>query len=108
MSEAITRSFLRGFDKALALWLLDQEPRCCYGLITELRKVTGKRTRTALMYSFLRNLESNGYLAGRLINDGRRIRTYCLTSKGKRLLSRVRELFQTSLGDMLMDISGLR
>jgi len=108
MSETIIRSFLRGFDKALMLWLLDKGPRSGYNLIVELQRLTGERISPTLIYAFLRDLERNGYLTGRLIKNGRKIKEYWLTNKGRRLLEKIGELFLTSLSDMLMDISALR
>jgi len=107
MSETITRSFIRGVDKALILWLLDQGPRSGYTLIVELQKLTGERVGPTLMYAFLGELESNGYLAGRLIKKGRRIKEYWLTDRGRDLFKKIRELLQTSLSDMLVDILAL-
>jgi DNA-binding PadR family transcriptional regulator len=107
MSETIIHSFIRGVDKALVLWLLDQGPRSGYNLIVELQRLTGERIGPTLMYTFLSDLESNGYLTGRLIKNGRKIKEYWLTNKGRGLLEKIRELFQTSLSDMLMDVFAL-
>jgi DNA-binding PadR family transcriptional regulator len=108
MSDNIIRSFLRGFDKALVICLLEHGPRSGYSLMVELRNLTGGRIGPALIYEFLRDLENNGYLTGRVIKKGRRIREYWLTNKGRGLLRKIRELFRTSLYDMLMEISESR
>lgn len=96
---------MRGFDRLLVLWLLLAKPRSGYGLIKEVKNLTGQRLKPGLVYPFLRALERGGYIAGSWVTRGRRpVKYYSITEKGKRLLDGVRDLFRMPIRQIIVDL----
>ncbi len=102
--ERFIRTFLRGFDRLLVLWLLLIKPRSGYGLIVEVKRLTGKKLKPGLVYPFLRGLEKGGYIVGTWASRGRRrVRYYSITDKGRKLLGGVRALFRMPIRQVIID-----
>lgn len=101
----VVSTFLRGLDKPIILWLLSSRPRHGYGLIKEFRRLTGHKLKPSIVYPFLHWLEEEGFAVGRWIeNGGRDVKYYLLTSKGEKLLSRLRELFNKPIKEVIIDL----
>lgn len=85
---------LRGHLEALVLAVLDEQPRHGYAIIEALRARSGGQLDipSGTVYPALRRLESAGYLtSGWSVIQGRRRRTYALSSTGRRALERQRQ-----------------
>lgn len=101
----VIQAFLQGLDKPIMLWLLSLKPIHGYGLIKELRRLTGRRLKPSVVYPFLHWLEKEGFALGEWVEKGKRkVKYYSLTEKGERLLSRVRELFKRPIKEIIMDL----
>jgi len=103
--EQLLRSIKLGFSKPLILWLLRSKPRSGYELIKEVMRLTGVKLKPSFIYPFLHSLERGGYLAGRWAERGRRrIKYYHVTEKGERLIQRIREIFKSGFGEVLLSL----
>jgi len=100
----VIEAMLRSFDKPLILWLLCRNPIHGYGIIKELKKITGRKMKPSLAYSFLHWLENGGYAKSIwLKSSGRSVRYYSLTGKGEDLLRDIRGFLKKSLKEMMAD-----
>ena len=100
----VIQAFLQGLDKPIMLWLLSRGPRHGYGLIKELKRLTGHKLKPGIVYPFLHWLEQEGFAVGEWVENGRRhIKYYSLTKRGERLLSRIRDLFKRPLKEAITD-----
>ena len=98
-------SLFQGLNKPIMLWLLAKRPLHGYGLIKELRKITGRRLKPSIVYMFLYWLEEEGFVKWTKTEyRGRERKYYSLTEKGEELLDSLRKLFQRHLGDILSEI----
>lgn len=103
----VVESFLQGLDKPIILWLLSRGPRHGYELIKELKRITGHKLKPSRVYPFLHGLEEEGFAVSKWVEDGgRRIRYYSLTTKGKKLLRRVRDFFNEPIKEVIKDLIG--
>jgi len=101
----VIKSFLRGLERPLILWLLSKRTFHGYGIIKELREHVGIEVKPSVLYPFLHQLEDTGFIAGRWIKEGgRNVKYYSLTSKGEILLNKMKEFFRESLREVIMDI----
>jgi len=102
---SVVESFLQGLHRPIILWILSQAPLHGYGLMKELRRITGRNLRPSIIYPFLHELERNEILKSVWIRQGGRSRRYySLTKKGEALLKKIRHLFHNSLSDVLRDL----
>ena len=108
--ENIVEAFIRGFSKPLILWLICLKPMHGYNLIKEFKNVTGKRLKPAVIYPFLHTLEEKGFIVGTWMTRGkRRIKSYSVTKKGKKLLVSVKNRFKLPIREIILDLlSGVR
>jgi DNA-binding PadR family transcriptional regulator len=97
--------FLRGLEKPIMLWLLAHKPRHGYELIVEFRRLTGRKLKPSIVYPFLHKLEKGGFASATWIMKGkRRIRHYSLTKSGEDLLHKMKNIFATSIREVLIDL----
>ncbi len=100
----VIESFVQGLERPIILWLLNQKPMHGYGLIKELKGLTGKKQKPSMIYPFLHWLEDNGFAEGKWVEeDGRNIRCYSLTERGKILLKWTCNLLKRPLKEILTD-----
>ena len=98
MVDAVN-AFLRGLDRPLILWLISEGPKHGYGLIKEVKRLTGQKLKPGTLYPLLYWLEDEGFVVGEWIKKGRRdLRCYRLTEKG-RLFLRKCMVFSTTLSE---------
>ena len=96
------QAFLRSLDKPVILWLMSRKLIHGYGIIKELKKITGRQLTPGFVYPFLNELEEKGYTISEWIERNNRIaKYYSLTEKGEALLNKIRELFDKPIGDVL-------
>jgi len=101
----IDEALLKGFDKPVILWLLSHKPRYGYGIIMELKRLTGRSLKPSMVYPFLHRLEEKGFAVGEWVVEGkRRVKYYSLTKKGEMLLHKLRGLFQRPIREILTSL----
>ena len=104
MVDVIT-SFLHGLDRPLILWLIGQKPKHGYELMTEMKRLTGRKLKPSTLYPLLYLLEAEGYIAGVWMEKGKRDRKcYSLTAEGKVLLGKVTNFLNRPLRRVLEDL----
>jgi len=104
MVDAVN-AFLRGLDRPLILWLISEGPKHGYGLIKEVKRLTGQKLKPGTLYPLLYWLEDEGFVVGEWIKKGRRdLRCYRLTEKGKALLAQVHGLFHKPIRRVIADL----
>jgi DNA-binding PadR family transcriptional regulator len=103
--DKIVESFIRGFSKPLILWLICLKPMHGYNLIKEFKQITGRRLKPAVIYPFLHTLEEKGYIVGTwMVRGKRKIKSYEVTQKGRKLLSSVKSHFKLPIKKIILDL----
>ncbi|MBS7619379.1 PadR family transcriptional regulator [Candidatus Bathyarchaeota archaeon] len=110
MSEVernMVRATVRGFSRAVILWLVNQKPVSGYRIVKEIERLTGQKSHSGIVYPLLYELEERGFIAGEWTQKGRRrIKQYSITENGTKLLNRLRELFEMPVKEVLKDLIG--
>jgi DNA-binding PadR family transcriptional regulator len=108
MAEAerdLVRATVRGFSRAVILWLVNQKPMSGYRIVKEIERLTGQEFHSGIVYPLLYELEKRGFIAGEWTQKGRRrIKYYSITENGTKLLNRLRELFEMPVKEVLKDL----
>jgi len=108
MAEAerdLVRATVRGFSRAIILWLVSQKPMSGYAVMKEMKRLTGQRFHSGVIYPLLYELEENDLIAGKWTERGRRsIKRYSVTTKGTKILNHIRELFEMPVRKVLKDL----
>jgi len=108
MTEAekeLVKSTVRGFSRAVILWLVSQKPVSGYKIVKEIKRLTGQEINPGIVYPLLYELENDGFIAGEWTQKGRRrIKYYSTTEKGTKLLNRLRKLFEMPVKEVLKDL----
>ncbi|MBS7637397.1 PadR family transcriptional regulator [Candidatus Bathyarchaeota archaeon] len=98
----IYQSFLRSLHGPIILWLLSLSPRHGYGIIKEIKKLTGGGAGSNTVYPYLHRLEKEGFIVGEWVEmGGRRVKRYSLTKRGEALLMRIREFFGRQIRELI-------
>jgi len=101
----VVDSFLQGLDRPLILWLIKQKPKHGYELMTEIKRLTGRKLKPSTLYPLLYWLEAKGYVAGVWVEKGKRnLRRYSITTEGKTSLNRISTLLNKPLRRVLDDL----
>jgi len=93
---------IRGSLSLIVLNLLDKTPMHGYGIITEIRKRTGKYLGPSTVYPLLRDLENNGFIEVEPIFNAitnKPIKNYSVTSEGRLLLQFGNQKFKQIYGE---------
>ena len=99
------RAIVRGFSRAIILWLTSQKPISGYSIIKEIERLTGQKFYAGIIYPLLYELEKNGYISGEWAERGRRrIKYYSITEKGAKLLNQLRQRFEMPVKEVLNDL----
>ena len=108
MAEAegeLIRATVRGFSRAIILWLVSQKPLSGYAIVKEMKRLTGQKFQPGIIYPLLYELEKRGAIAGeRTQKGGRRIKYYSVTEKGAKLLNQLRQRFEMPVKEVLKDL----
>jgi DNA-binding PadR family transcriptional regulator len=100
----IVRSIVRGFGRAIILWLISQKPMSGYAIIKEIEKLTGQKFHAGMIYPLLYELENDGFISGEWTQKGgRRVKHYSITDKGIQKLNQLRKRFEMPLKEVLKD-----
>lgn len=107
MAEAekeLIRTTVRGFSRAIILWLVGQQPISGYKIMKQLMRLTDQKLHPGVVYPLLYELEKEGFITGEWTQKGRRrIKYYSITQSGTELLNRLRELFEMPVREALKD-----
>jgi DNA-binding PadR family transcriptional regulator len=102
----VVDSFLQGLDRPLVLYLIQKKPKHGYEIMTEIKRLTGRKLKPSTLYPLLYWLESKGYVAGEWVEKGQRnLRRYHLTAEGKLLLCKFSNLLNRPLKHVLDDLT---
>jgi len=108
MAEAeseLIRATVRGFSRAIILWLVSQKPLSGYAIVKEMKRLTGQKFHPGTIYPLLYELEKRGYIAGEWTQKGgRRIKYYLVTENGTKLLNQLRQRFEMPVKEVLKDL----
>lgn len=100
----VVRAILRGFSRAVILWLISQKPMSGYAILKEIEKLTGQKFHAGIIYPLLYELEKGGFISGQWTQKGRRcIKYYSITEKGVQMLNQLRQRFEMPVKDVLKD-----
>ncbi len=103
----IVRAVVRGFSRAVILWLISQKPMSGYTIIKEIEKLTEQKFHAGIIYPLLYELEKDGFISGEWTQKGgRRIKYYSITEKGTQMLNQLRQRFEMPLKEVLKDFIG--
>ncbi|MBS7609476.1 PadR family transcriptional regulator [Candidatus Bathyarchaeota archaeon] len=92
-------------SRLLVLWLLSIEPRSGYGLMDEVKRLTGHRLHPGFIYPFLKSLEGGEFIIGRWAKKGgRRVKYYSLTERGRGLLEKARMALRKPMKGLITDL----
>ena len=108
MAEAerdLVRTTVRGFSRAIIVWLVSQKPMSGYKIVKEMKRLTDQEFHPGIIYPLLYELEKSGFIAGEWSQEGkRRIKYYSITENGTKLMNRLRELFEMPVKEVLKDL----
>lgn len=104
LEKDLVKATLRGFSRVIILWLISRKPMSGYGIVKELKRLTGQKFHSGVVYPLLYELEENKLIAGKWMQKGRRrIKHYSITKEGRELLNLIRELFEMPVKEILKD-----
>jgi DNA-binding PadR family transcriptional regulator len=107
MGEELIKAMVRGLNRLIILWLLSKERMTGYGIMKELRRITGQPLSPGVVYPLLYELERGGYLTSEWEHRGsRRVRYYSTTERGREKLERISEMLETPLKEALKELLG--
>jgi DNA-binding PadR family transcriptional regulator len=100
----IVRDVVRGFSRAVILWLISQKPMSGYTIVKEIEKLTGQKFHAGIVYPLLYELEKAKFISGKWTKKGgRRIKYYSITEKGTQMLNQLRQRFKMPVKEVLKD-----
>ena len=100
----IVRDVVRGFSRAVILWLISQKPTSGYTIVKEIEKLTGQKFHAGIVYPLLYELEKAKFISGEWTKKGRRrIKYYSITEKGTQMLNQLRQRFEMPVKEVLKD-----
>ena len=105
--EEIVKATLRGFNRAIILWLISKKPMSGYTVIGELEHLTHQKRNQGIVYPLLHELEEKNFIGGQFVQKGNgRVKIYSITDEGLKLLARLREIFNMPMKEAMRDIVG--
>ncbi|KPV63994.1 MAG: Transcriptional regulator PadR-like family protein [Candidatus Bathyarchaeota archaeon BA1] len=66
------RATIRGFSRSIILWLVSQKPTSGYGVLKEIKRLTGQTFHPGVVYPLLYELEEEGFTIGDWVQRGRK------------------------------------
>jgi len=105
--EDLVRGVVRGFNRAIILWLLESRSLSGYEILKEIRSLTGQYFHSGVVYPQLYELEKAGLARSKWKSKGRRrINYYSITGKGKKFTKRLRKTLRTPVREALRRLLG--
>lgn len=103
--EDLIKATIRGFSRAIILWVVGKKAMSGYKITKEMRRLTGRSFTSGVVYPLLYELEEKGFLTSEWVQRGRRrIKYYSITEKGEKLLKRLQALFEMPVREVLKDL----
>ncbi len=103
----LIKATLRGFNRAVILWLVSKKTMSGYSVVKEMQRLTGQKFHQGVVYPLLYEQEKNGLIKGTWVQRGKvRIKNYEITERGTQLLSHLREVFRMPLKEAMEDLIG--
>jgi len=103
--EELIQATIRGLSRSIILWLLEQKRLSGYRITKELKRITGQKYTSGVVYPILYDLEERGLITGEWEQKGRRrIKYYSITSEGKNVLNHIRKLLEMPVREVLYDL----
>ncbi|MFH0748331.1 MAG: PadR family transcriptional regulator [Candidatus Bathyarchaeota archaeon] len=107
MEEELFKGLVRNLSRLIILWILSHHSYSGYGILKEMRRVTGQNMLPGLIYPLLHELDGKNCIVGEKVQKGKRFITYySLTKNGLALLSQLKDLFKLPLGSILQELLG--
>lgn len=104
MEEKLVKGIVRNLSRFIILWLLSHKQYSGYGILKEIRRITGQNLHPGVIYPLLYELEEGKYIMGDRVQKGRRLMTYySITDRGRELLMHLRDLFKLPIRSVLQD-----
>jgi PadR family transcriptional regulator, regulatory protein PadR len=105
--KQILKATIRGFNRAIILWLVSNKPMSGYAVVKEMERLTGQKFHQGTVYPLLYELEKKGLIASKWTHRGDvRIKNYMVSENGLKLLSHLREVFQLPIKEAMEDLIG--
>jgi DNA-binding PadR family transcriptional regulator len=108
MTEAerdLIKATVRGFSRAIILWLVSQKPMSGYKILKETERLVEQKFHSGIIYPLLYELEKEVFIAGEWTQKGgRRTKYYSITENGTELLNRLRKIFEMPVKEVLKDL----
>jgi len=105
--KEIVKAALRGFNRAIILWLISSKPMSGYSVIKEMHQLTGEKSHQGIIYPLLYELEKSGFIIGEWTKKGSvKIKNYAITEDGLELLAHLREIFSMPIKEAMQDLMG--
>jgi PadR family transcriptional regulator, regulatory protein PadR len=98
--KAIIKGFMRGFGKAMILWLINRERMHGYEVMTKLNEFFPSENKKkvpgpSMVYPVLHNLEKRGLIKGTWESQGKRkVKYYEITEEGAGTIMRIKLIFK--------------
>ena len=107
IERGLVRATLRGFNRAIILWLVSQKRRSGYEVVKEMSRLTHQHFHSGVVYPLLYEFEERKFITSKWVTRGRRrIKYYSITHKGTNLLNHLRRLFEMPVREVLVDLLG--
>ncbi len=105
--KQIVKATIRGFNRAIILWLISKKLMSGYTVIKEMEHLTGHKSHQGIIYPLLYELEKKGFIKGQWMQKGSvRIKNYAITEDGLKLLVHLREIFSMPMKEAMQDLIG--
>ncbi|MBS7657069.1 PadR family transcriptional regulator [Candidatus Bathyarchaeota archaeon] len=105
VEEDFVKATIRGFSRAIILWIISQRPMSGYKMVEEMKRLTERDFSSGVIYPLLYELENKKLISGKWVQKGRRrIKYYSITEEGTKLLNNLRELFEKPVREVLKSI----
>lgn len=103
--EEIVRSTLRGFNRAIILWLASKAPVPGSVIVKELERLTEQKFHKGTIYPLLYEMEKKGFLKIAETREGRsHTKSYEITESGLKLLNHLRGVMKMPIKEVMEDL----
>ena len=104
IEEELVKGIVRNLSRVIILWILSDKTSSGYGVLKEMRRLTGQHVHPGVIYPLLYELENSKYIAGEKVQKGKRqIIYYSITDGGMEILERMRSVIQLPIVSVLQE-----
>lgn len=105
IEKSLIKAMVRGFSRSIILWLISQNSMSGYEMIKEMKRLTGQKFHSGVIYPILYELENKKFIVGKWIKKGKkRIKYYSITMKGIKLLNDLKNFLRMPIKKVIMDL----